>query len=56
MNLRITVKLHALFQTLTKRPAKFQKDPAKTVEGVWFTRYPVSNALSPKKTKPELQK
>ena len=45
-------------QTLIKTPAKFQKDPAKTVGGVAFTRYPVSKCLSPKTTtgKSELQK
>ena len=41
INLRITAKCHAHLQTLTKTPAKFQKDLAKIVEVV-FTRYPVS--------------
>ena len=31
MNLRITAKPHAHIQTLTKAPAKFQKDLAKIV-------------------------
>ena len=39
INVRITVKCHAHIQTLTKTPAKFQKDPAKTVGGVAFTRF-----------------
>ena len=42
MNLRITAKRHAHFQSLTKTLAKFQKDPPKTQGGVAFTRYPVS--------------
>ena len=37
-NLRITAIPHAHPQTLTKTPAKFQRDPAKTVGGVTFTR------------------
>ena len=41
INLRITAKCHAHLHTLTKTHAKFQKDPAKTVGGVAFTRYPV---------------
>ena len=31
-----------------KTPAKFQKDPTKTVGGVAFTKYPVSKCLKPK--------
>ena len=31
-------KRHAHLQTLTQIPAKFRKDPAKTVGGVAFTR------------------
>ena len=41
INLRITAKHHAHLQTLTKTPAKFQKDLAKTVRRVSFTNYPV---------------
>ena len=37
-NQSITAKPHAHLQTLTKTPAKFQKDQAKTVEVVEFTR------------------
>ena len=40
--MRITAKSHAHIQTLTKTPAKFQKDPAKIVGGVAFTRYPMT--------------
>ena len=41
---RITAKphAHAHFQTLTKTQVKFQKDLAKIVGGIVFTRYPVS--------------
>ena len=39
INLRITAKRHAHRQTLTKPPAKFQKDPVKTVGGVAFTKF-----------------
>ena len=38
INLRITAKRHAHLQTLTKILEKFQKDPAKIVEKVAFTR------------------
>ena len=38
MNLRITAKCHAHLQTLIETPAKFQKDMAKTIGGVAFTR------------------
>ena len=37
-NLRITAKPHAHLQTLTKTPAKFQKDPTKIVGGDALTR------------------
>ena len=47
-NLRITTKRHEHLQTLQKTPAKFQKDPAKTVGGVAFSRYPVSKCFRPK--------
>ena len=40
--LKIKAKHHAHLQTLTKPPAKFQKDLAKIVGEVAFTRYPVS--------------
>ena len=36
LNLKITAKPHAHFQALTKTPAEFKKDPAKTV-GVGVT-------------------
>ena len=40
LNLKITAKRHhANLPTLTKIYAKFQKDPAKTVGGVAFTRF-----------------
>ena len=45
INLRITAKRHTRFQPLTKKKkkhAKFQKDLAKIVGGVAFTRYQVS--------------
>ena len=45
--MRITAKCHAHLQTLTKTPAKFQKDWAKNVE-VAFKRYPVSKCIKPK--------
>ena len=38
-NRRKTGKRHTHLQTLTKTPAKFLKDPAKTVGGVAFTRF-----------------
>ena len=41
INLRNTAKCHSHLRTLTKAPAKFQKDPAKTTRGVAFTRDPV---------------
>ena len=41
---------------LDKNPAKFQNDPAKTVGGVAFTRYPASKCFKPKFTKSELLK
>ena len=46
INLRITVKHHLHLQTLTKTPAKFQKDPAKTVGVDAFTGHPVSICFS----------
>ena len=47
INKRITAKPHAQahFQTLTKTPAKFQKDLAKIVGGIVITRYPVSTCF-----------
>ena len=47
INLSITAKRHAHLQILTKTSAKFQKDPAKTIRGVAFTRYPVSKYFKP---------
>ena len=41
INLRVTAKLHAHLETLTKTSVEFQKDPNKIVGGVAFTRYPV---------------
>ena len=38
INLRIAVKSQAHLQTLTKTPAKFQKDLSKIEGGVAFTR------------------
>ena len=43
----ITAKRSADLQTLTKMLAKFQKDPAKTVGVVAFTRYPVNACFKP---------
>ena len=39
INSRFTAKRHAHLQTLINTSAKFQKDPAKTVGGVAFTRF-----------------
>ena len=41
-NLRIISKPHTNFQTMTKPPAKFQKNRYKTVGGVAPTRDPLS--------------
>ena len=38
-NLWITAKFHTHLQTLTKTPAKFQKDLGNIVGGVAFTRF-----------------
>ena len=46
INLRITAKHHLHLQTLTKTPAKFQKDPAKTVGVDALTGHPVSICFS----------
>ena len=51
-NLRITAKCHVHLQTLTKTPAKFQKDPGKIIGGVALCL----NAISPKMTMSELRK
>ena len=56
INLRITAKRHAHFQTFLKSPAKFIKDLAKTVGEVAFTRYRVSKELKHKITKFKLRK
>ena len=51
INLRITAKPHAHSQTLTKTHAKFQKDPAKSVGGVAFTRlYTIFDGQSNRQT------
>ena len=36
------IKTHALFQTTTKSPVKFQKNRYKILGGVAHTRYPLS--------------
>ena len=47
-NLRIISKPHALLQTMTKTPVKFQKNQHKTVGGVVHTMYPLSIHLNGK--------
>ena len=47
--LRISAKLYAQFQALTKTPAKYKKDRGKTVGGVAFTRYQVFKCFKPQK-------
>ena len=50
-NVRITAKLHEHLHTLTKTPAKFQKDLNKIVGEVVFTRYLVSACFGRSKAK-----
>ena len=45
-NLGITAKPHTPLKTITKTPAKFQKDPDKIVGGVAFTRLTVPICFS----------
>ena len=48
INLRIISKPHPHLQTMTKTPAKFQKDRHKIVGGVAHTRYPLSTPFDSK--------